>query len=141
MACDDLLGLDEAIQKLEQKDPRKAALVKLRFFAGLTTAQAAQSLGISATTAENDWSYARSWLRLEMLGGTSEEISRIFPESVRVRSGWISHSKLKGKVSRISGKDAPMTSRQLDEEEIFHIARPLTEVQAPLKVSRSGLRR
>ena len=69
MACDDLLGLDEAIQKLEQKDARKAQLVKLRFFAGLTTAQAAEALGVSVSTAENDWTYARSWLRLEMSGG------------------------------------------------------------------------
>ena len=69
LACDDLLGLDEALQRLEQQHPRKAELVKLRFFAGLTTAQAARSLGISATTAENDWSYARAWLRLEMSGG------------------------------------------------------------------------
>ena len=66
MACDDLLGLDEAIRKLEQQDPRKAELVKLRFFAGLTTAQAAKSLGVSVSTAENDWTYARCWLRLEM---------------------------------------------------------------------------
>ena len=69
MACDDLLGLDEAIRKLEQQDPRKAELVKLRFFAGLTTAQAAKSLGVSVSTAENDWTYARCWLRLEMSGG------------------------------------------------------------------------
>lgn len=68
MACDDLLGLDEALQRLEQKDSRKAALVKLRFFAGLTTAEAAEALGVSVSTAENDWSYARSWLRLEVLG-------------------------------------------------------------------------
>ncbi len=68
MACDDILGLDEALDKLEQKDARKAELVKLRFFAGLTTAQAAQALGVSATTAENDWAYARSWLRLQMAG-------------------------------------------------------------------------
>jgi RNA polymerase sigma factor (TIGR02999 family) len=71
LACDDILGLDEAIQKLEQRDPRKAELVKLRFFAGLTVAQAAQTLGISTSTAENDWAYARSWLRLEM-GGPDE---------------------------------------------------------------------
>ncbi len=68
MACDDILGLDEAIQKLEQKDPRKAELVKLRFFAGLTTAEAAKSLGVSLSTAENDWTYARCWLKLEMSG-------------------------------------------------------------------------
>ncbi len=71
MACDDLLGLDEAIRKLEQQDPRKAELVKLRFFAGLTTAQAAKSLGVSVSTAENEWTYARCWLRLEMSGGKS----------------------------------------------------------------------
>jgi RNA polymerase sigma factor (TIGR02999 family) len=68
MTCDDLLGLDEAIQKLERQDTRKAQLVKLRFFAGLTTAQAAKSLGVSISTAENDWTYARCWLRLEMSG-------------------------------------------------------------------------
>jgi RNA polymerase sigma factor (TIGR02999 family) len=68
MACDDLLGLDEALQKLEHRDARKAQLVKLRFFAGLTTAQAAEALGVSVSTADNDWTYARSWLRLEILG-------------------------------------------------------------------------
>lgn len=66
LACDDILGLDEALQKLELKDARKAQLVKLRFFAGLTVAQAAKALKISSSTAENDWTYARSWLRLEM---------------------------------------------------------------------------
>ena len=68
LACDDILGLEEALQKLEQQHPRKAELVKLRFFAGLTTAQSAKMLEISTTTAENDWAYARSWLRLEMSG-------------------------------------------------------------------------
>ena len=62
----ELLALDEALQKLEQKHPRKAEVVKLRFFAGLTTAQAAVALGVSTSTAENDWAYARSWLRLRM---------------------------------------------------------------------------
>jgi RNA polymerase sigma factor (TIGR02999 family) len=66
LACDDILGLDEALRKLEEKDSRKAALVKLRFFAGLTVAQAASALQISTSTAENDWVYTRSWLRLEM---------------------------------------------------------------------------
>lgn len=73
MACDDVLGLDEALVKLAQRDTRKAELVKLRFFAGLTTAEAAKVLEISTSTAENDWTYARSWLRLEMSeGGNSE---------------------------------------------------------------------
>jgi RNA polymerase sigma factor (TIGR02999 family) len=62
----DLLELNEVLDKLEQHDPRKAALVKLRFFAGLTTAEAAQALGISTSTADNDWAYARCWLRLEI---------------------------------------------------------------------------
>jgi DNA-directed RNA polymerase specialized sigma24 family protein len=69
IACDDILGLEEALQKLEQNDARKSQLVKLRFFAGLTTTQAAQALGVSTTTAENDWTCARSWLRLETAGG------------------------------------------------------------------------
>ena len=68
LACDDILGLEESLQKLEQQHPRKAELVKLRFFAGLTTAQAASALGVSVTTAENEWTYARSWLRLAMSG-------------------------------------------------------------------------
>jgi DNA-directed RNA polymerase specialized sigma24 family protein len=52
------------LRQLEAKDPRKAELVKLRFFAGLTTEQAANALGVSLSTAEKDWAYARSWLRL-----------------------------------------------------------------------------
>jgi len=76
MACDDLLGLDEAIQRLEQEHPRKAELVKLRFFAGLTTAEAARSLGVSVSTAENDWTYARCWLKLEMSGGGRDGSAR-----------------------------------------------------------------
>jgi RNA polymerase sigma factor (TIGR02999 family) len=62
----ELLALNDALRELERKDPRKAEVVKLRFFAGLTTAQAAAALGVSTSTAENDWAYARSWLRLRM---------------------------------------------------------------------------
>ena len=65
---DDILALHEALEKLESQDPRKAQLVKLRFFAGLTNEQAAQVLGISTSTADNDWAYARCWLRLELSG-------------------------------------------------------------------------
>jgi RNA polymerase sigma factor (TIGR02999 family) len=64
----DVLALHEALAKLESHDKRKAELVKLRFFAGLSIAEAAQVLGISPSTADNDWAYARSWLRLEMEG-------------------------------------------------------------------------
>ena len=61
---DRLLDLDEALRQLEAEDPRKAELVKLRFFAGLTAEQAAAALGVSTSTAEKDWAYARSWLRV-----------------------------------------------------------------------------
>jgi RNA polymerase sigma factor (TIGR02999 family) len=64
----DLLALNEALDKLEAHDKRKAELVKLRFFAGLTIEEAAQALGIATSTAEKDWAYARCWLRLEMEG-------------------------------------------------------------------------
>jgi len=64
----DLLALDEALEKLERADKRRAQLVKLRFFAGLTISEAAQALGISESTADNDWAYARCWLRLEIEG-------------------------------------------------------------------------
>ena len=63
---DDLLTLEEALQLLEQSDPRAAQVIQLRFSGGLTIAQTAVALGISVATADNDWAYARSWLRLRM---------------------------------------------------------------------------
>jgi RNA polymerase sigma factor (TIGR02999 family) len=65
----DLLALDEALTRLEGKDPEKAHLVKLRYFAGLTTNQAADVLHISVATANRHWSYARSWLFQEIAKG------------------------------------------------------------------------
>jgi RNA polymerase sigma factor (TIGR02999 family) len=65
----DLIALNQAIEKLEKERPRQAELVKLRFFAGLTVDQAASILGISSSTADTDWSYARAWLQLAMGGG------------------------------------------------------------------------
>jgi RNA polymerase sigma factor (TIGR02999 family) len=70
----DLIGLDEALNKLADHDSRKAELVKLRFFAGLTICQAAAALGIAESTADADWAYAKSWLRLE-LADPSEQSS------------------------------------------------------------------
>jgi len=61
-AADDLLALDEALQQLELEDPGKARLVKLRYYAGLSIQEAANSLGISPATAKRHWIYARSWL-------------------------------------------------------------------------------
>jgi len=65
-AFDDLIALDEALEKLSKKDKVKADLVKLRYFAGLNGEQAAKALGISPSTADRYWAYARSWLCLEM---------------------------------------------------------------------------
>lgn len=62
----DLLALDDALQILEAKDPRKAELIKLRFFAGLTIEEAAEVLGIATSTADADWTFAKSWIRIEM---------------------------------------------------------------------------
>jgi DNA-directed RNA polymerase specialized sigma24 family protein len=62
----DLIALDEALEKLAQIDDRKATLVRLRNFAGMTLVEAASILGISSSTADNDWAYAKNWLRLEM---------------------------------------------------------------------------
>jgi RNA polymerase sigma factor (TIGR02999 family) len=67
----DILALSEALDKLEVQDARKASLVKLRYFAGLTNAQAAAALRISTSTADNDWAYAKNWLRVEVLKITS----------------------------------------------------------------------
>jgi RNA polymerase sigma factor (TIGR02999 family) len=71
----DLLALNDVLEKLEREDKRKAELVKLRFFAGLTILEAAQALGISESTADNDWAYARCWLRLEMEGNDCKKPS------------------------------------------------------------------
>jgi RNA polymerase sigma factor (TIGR02999 family) len=60
--ADDLLALDEALSALAAVAPRKAELVKLRFYAGLTIPEAAAALGISEATAQRDWTYARTWL-------------------------------------------------------------------------------
>src|SRR5262249_26153724 len=65
----DLLALDEALERFAQREPLKAELVKLRFFAGLTMAEAAAAQEISLATAERHWTYARTWLFAEMAGG------------------------------------------------------------------------
>jgi RNA polymerase sigma factor (TIGR02999 family) len=62
----DLIALDEALDRLARHDNRKAELVKLRFFAGMTIQQAAATLGIADSTADADWAYAKAWLRVEL---------------------------------------------------------------------------
>jgi RNA polymerase sigma factor (TIGR02999 family) len=65
----DVLAVHEALERFEQIDPLKARLVKLRYFAGLTIPEAAQALGISSTTADRYWAYARAWLHAELEKG------------------------------------------------------------------------
>ena len=79
-ADEELVALDAALVKLAQKDPQKAKLVELRYFAGLTGEQAAAILGISSTTADRHWAYARAWLQAE-ISGTLKVRPERFPES------------------------------------------------------------
>jgi RNA polymerase sigma factor (sigma-70 family) len=59
----EMLKVDAALDELAQQDPRAAELVKLRFFVGMTSAQAADALGVSTRTLERTWVYAKAWLR------------------------------------------------------------------------------
>ncbi|MHC4323504.1 MAG: ECF-type sigma factor [Planctomycetota bacterium] len=68
-SSDDLLALDEALEKLSKTDPRNAELVKLRYFAGLSLDQVAKIEGVSRRTAIRWWTYARAWLHREISGG------------------------------------------------------------------------
>jgi RNA polymerase sigma factor (TIGR02999 family) len=68
-----LLDLDAALAKLAAQHPLKARLVELRFFAGLTADEAADTLGISPSTADRDWVFARAWLQREMEAGRADE--------------------------------------------------------------------
>ena len=70
---EELLALDAALSKLAERDPLKAKLVELRYFAGLTGDQAAEILGISPSTADRHWGYARAWLRREVYGAADRE--------------------------------------------------------------------
>lgn len=62
----DLLALNEALDRLEVASPRRAEVVKLRYFAGFTLPEVADLLGVAQSTAEADWTYARAWLKREM---------------------------------------------------------------------------
>src|SRR5579872_1193002 len=69
----DILALNEALDKLAVIDPRKAELVKLRYFVGLTSDQTAAALGVAPSTVDLDWAYAKSWLRAEMSGKSATD--------------------------------------------------------------------
>jgi len=62
----DILEINEALERFEQLHPEKAQLVKLRYFAGLSIPQVAHILGVSTTTVDRHWAYARAWLHAEL---------------------------------------------------------------------------
>ena len=68
---EDLVALDEALDRFAAVEPQKAELVKLRYFAGLTIEQAADALGISPATAKRHWAYSKAWL-FQAISGASE---------------------------------------------------------------------
>ena len=70
-----VLAVHEGLEQLAIKSPRKAELVKLRFFLGCTMAEAADILGIALSTAEEDWTYAKAWLRRQWLHGEEKDSS------------------------------------------------------------------
>jgi RNA polymerase sigma factor (TIGR02999 family) len=65
---EDVLALDEALQRLAKLDPRQAKVVELRFFGGMNVEEVAQALGVSKRTVEGDWTFARAWLSKELRG-------------------------------------------------------------------------
>ena len=73
---EDLLALDEALSQFAQTDAIAAELVKLRYFAGLTSDQAAEALGLSSGTADRTWAYARAWLQKKLKGHSNPEGQR-----------------------------------------------------------------
>jgi RNA polymerase sigma factor (TIGR02999 family) len=67
---DQLLAVNEALEKFATLDPRKAELVKLRYFVGMNFEEASAALGIAVPTAKQWWAYARAWLTVELRNGT-----------------------------------------------------------------------
>ena len=63
---DDVLALCEALERLEQREPRQARVVECRFFGGLNLAETAEALGVSPATVSRDWTIARAWLHAEL---------------------------------------------------------------------------
>ena len=71
-APESLLALDEALEKLAQTEPRKAELVRLRFFVGLTEEETAEALDVSVRTVRRDWRFVRAWMFAELDANRSE---------------------------------------------------------------------
>jgi RNA polymerase sigma factor (TIGR02999 family) len=73
LSSEELLALDEALEKFRQQDPVKAQLVTLRYFGGMTIEQASEVLNISRVTAHRYWAYARAWLHHQITGQNEPE--------------------------------------------------------------------
>lgn len=73
---EDLVELDGALEALEERDPRKAEVVMLRYFAGLTVEQTALAMDLSPATVKNEWGYARAWLYRQMRAHDGKESGR-----------------------------------------------------------------
>lgn len=69
---EDVLAVEEALEKLAEMDARQAQIVELRFFAGLTVAEVAKVLGVSKRTVESEWTFSRAWLRRELTDTADE---------------------------------------------------------------------
>ena len=67
--AEDILALDEALERLTSMDPEKARVVELRYFAGLSLEETAQALGVSVPTVSRHWEFARVWLHRELSRG------------------------------------------------------------------------
>jgi len=82
IGSDELIALDEALEKLSKENEGAAELIKLRFFGGLTMEQAAEVLGIARRTADRNWAYARAWLHKENSEGDEADQSQIFLKKI-----------------------------------------------------------
>ena len=124
---DELLALDAALVKLAERDPVKARLVELRYFAGLTGDQAAEILGISTSTADRHWVYARAWLRREV-----QARPKIIVEILGAADAVPSHGVVEPR--RTCRRTA------MNEETLFHeaLAKPAAERAAFLEQACAG---
>jgi RNA polymerase sigma-70 factor, ECF subfamily len=76
----DVLSLHDALERLAAIDPRKARIVELKFFGGLTTGEIGEALDVSHATVERDWSFARAWLADAIAGNTARPALRRVPD-------------------------------------------------------------
>ena len=113
---DQLLAVNEALEKFSAVDERKAELVKLRYFVGQNFEEAAAALGIAAPTAKQWWAYSRSWLTVEMRGAVAVTFPKIFHTSCPANAH----------VGLMSDPKPDMLSPQNREEALFQAAVRLT---------------